>query len=80
MRLSDIMLAVHLGRVRFKDIVLHQENLLYLCETGIFHSVWVAVLSAGWDESLIPTSRPDSHPFSIVMPTKYVMNPNKLIS
>jgi len=27
----------------------HQENLLYLCDTGIFHSVWVAVWSAGWD-------------------------------
>ena len=25
----------------------HQENLLYLCDTGIFHSVWVAVWSAG---------------------------------
>ena len=24
----------------------HQENLLYLCDTGIFHSVWVAVSSA----------------------------------
>ena len=24
----------------------HQENLLYLCDTGIFHSVWVAVWSA----------------------------------
>ena len=23
-----------------------QENLLYLCDTGIFHSVWVAVWSA----------------------------------
>jgi len=27
----------------------HQENLLYLCVTGIFHSVWVAVWSAGWE-------------------------------
>ena len=25
----------------------HQENLLYLCDTGIFHS---AIWSAGWDE------------------------------
>jgi hypothetical protein len=24
----------------------HLENLLYLCDTGIFHSVWVAVWSA----------------------------------
>jgi len=24
----------------------HQENLLYLCDTGIFHSVWAAVWSA----------------------------------
>ena len=24
----------------------HQENLLYLCNTGIFHSLWVAVWSA----------------------------------
>jgi len=29
----------------------HQENLLYLCDTGIFHCVWVAVWSAGWDKS-----------------------------
>jgi len=29
----------------------HQENLLYLYDTGIFHSVWVAVWSAGWDET-----------------------------
>jgi len=28
----------------------HQQNLLYLCDTGIFHSVWVAVWSA--DQSL----------------------------
>ena len=27
----------------------HQENLLYLCETRIFHCVWVAVWSVGWD-------------------------------
>jgi len=25
----------------------HQKNLLYLCDTGIFRSVWVAVWSAG---------------------------------
>jgi len=25
----------------------HQENLQYLCDTGILHSVWVAVWSAG---------------------------------
>ena len=24
----------------------HQENLLYLCDAGIFHSVWVTVWSA----------------------------------
>ena len=24
----------------------HQQKLLYLCDTGIFHSVWVAVWSA----------------------------------
>ena len=35
----------------------HQENLLYLCDTGIFHYVWVAVWSTGWDETgLIATS------------------------
>ena len=27
----------------------HQENLLYLCDTGIFHSVWVAVWWADQD-------------------------------
>jgi len=27
----------------------HQENLLYLCDTGIFHSVWVAVWSTDQD-------------------------------
>jgi len=27
----------------------HQQNVLYLCDTGIFHSVWVAVWSAGQD-------------------------------
>ena len=27
----------------------HQEDLLYLCDTGIFHSVWVAVWSADQD-------------------------------
>ena len=31
----------------------HQENLLYPCDTGIFHSVWVAVWSAGWDETVL---------------------------
>jgi len=25
----------------------HQENLLYLCDTGVFHSVWVAVSRVG---------------------------------
>jgi len=24
----------------------HQKNLLYLCDTGIFHCLWVAVWSA----------------------------------
>ena len=28
-------------------------------------SSWVAVWSAGWDETLIPTSRPDSHPYRV---------------
>ena len=28
----------------------HQENVLYLCDTGIFHSVCVAVRSADRDE------------------------------
>ena len=28
----------------------HQEKLLYLRDTGIFPSVWVAVWSAGWDK------------------------------
>ena len=41
----------------------HQENSLYLCDTGVFRSVWVAVRSFGWNETLIPTSRPDSHPY-----------------
>jgi len=26
---------------------------MYPCDTGIFHSVWVAVWSAGWDETHI---------------------------
>jgi len=30
----------------------HQENLLYISDSGIFHSVWVAVWSAGWDGKL----------------------------
>ena len=31
----------------FGQLCAHQqENLLYLCDTGIFHSVWVAVWSA----------------------------------
>ena len=29
----------------------HQENLLYLCDTGIFHCVWVAVWSAAADSN-----------------------------
>ena len=27
---------------------------MYLCDTGIFHSVWVAVWSADWDETRQP--------------------------
>jgi len=38
----------------------------YFIYAGISHSVWVAVWSAGWDEtSLIPTSRPDSQPYRV---------------
>jgi len=35
----------------------HHQNLLYLRDTGIFHSVWVAVWSAGWDDQ----SHPNQH-------------------
>jgi len=46
--------------IRFGQLCAHhQENLLYLSDTGIFTSVWVAVWCAGCDET--PTSRPDSH-------------------
>ena len=31
----------------------HQENLLYLCDTGTFHSVWVAV----WSGNSVPIIR-----------------------
>ena len=37
----------------------HQENLLYLCDTGIFHSVWVAVWSA--DETATHTHSCPKH-------------------
>ena len=30
----------------------HQENLLYLCDTGICHSVWVTVWSVDQTEKL----------------------------
>ena len=33
----------------------HQENLLYLCDNGIFHSVWVAVWSAAADQTATHT-------------------------
>jgi len=32
-------------------VTTNQENLLYLRDSGIFHSVRVAVLSADWDET-----------------------------
>jgi hypothetical protein len=36
------------GLLRFGQLCAHhQEKLLYLCDTGIFHSVWVAVWSVG---------------------------------
>jgi len=38
----------------------------YCIYAGIYHSVRVDVWSAGWDEtSLIPTSRPNSHPYRV---------------
>ena len=37
----------------------HQENLLYLCDTGIFHSVWVAVWSASSINTLYGPREPD---------------------
>ena len=42
----------------------HQENLLYLCDIGIFHSVWVDVWSA--DQAATHTQRksPVSHRYS----------------
>jgi hypothetical protein len=40
----------------------HQEKLLYLCDTGICHALWVA---SGLLVSFTPTSRPDSHPKSV---------------
>ena len=36
------------------NCVHHQQNLLYLCDTGIFHSVWVNLWSAGWNETRQP--------------------------
>jgi len=39
-----ISTSVH---VSGKYVPHHQENFLYLCDTGIFHSVWEAVWSAG---------------------------------
>jgi len=34
----------------------HQEILLYLCDTGIFHCVWVAVWSAAADQTATHTA------------------------
>ena len=44
----------------------HQENLLYLCDTGIFHSVWVVVWSAAADQTATHTEWkiPVSHRYS----------------
>ena len=42
----------------------HQENLLYLCDTLIFHSVWVAVRSADQTATHTEWKIPVSHRYS----------------
>jgi len=60
-----LVYSFHLSTCFGKLCAHHQENLLYLCDTGIFTLYgWLSGL-------LVPTSRPDSHPYRVKIPVSH---------